>query len=217
MGNGCRPSPCRSAGPAPGIDIDLATIIYTSGSTGEPKGVVSTHYNVVAAARSITTYLRNQEEDIILNALPLSFDYGLYQALMATLFGGTLVLEKSFVFPYKILERLVEERVTGFPIVPTMVALLLQMEDLRRFDLSTLRYITNTAAALPVPYIQRLRALFPQVQIYSMYGLTECKRALYLPPEELARRPRFGGHPHSQRGSVRGGRGRAGGRAGGDR
>lgn len=171
------------------IDLDLATIIYTSGSTGEPKGVMSAHYNVVAAATSITQYLENVEDDIILDALPLSFDYGLYQILMAFLFGGTVVLEKSFAYPYKIIETIIREKVTGFPIVPTMVAILLQMDDLSKFDLSCLRYITNTAAALPVAYIRRLQALFPHVRIYSMYGLTECKRTLYLPPEELERRP----------------------------
>jgi len=147
------------------IDLDLATIIYTSGSTGEPKGVMSAHYNVVAAARSITQYLENVEDDIILSALPLSFDYGLYQILMAFLFGGTVVLEKSFVYPYKIMERLVQERATGFPIVPTMVAILLQMEDLSKFDFSFLRYLTNTAAALPVAYIRILQALFAHVII----------------------------------------------------
>ena len=177
------------------IDLDLATIIYTSGSTGEPKGVVSAHYNVVAAATSITTYLQNREDDIILSTLPLSFDYGLYQVLMAFLFGGTVILEKSFGFPYKVIERLVQERVTAFPIVPTMVAILLQMEDLSRFDFSALRYITNTAAALPVSYIEKLQALFPHVTIFSMYGLTECKRVAYLPPEELSRRPSSVGIP----------------------
>lgn len=177
------------------IDVDLATIIYTSGSTGEPKGVVSTHYNMVAAATSITTYLANKEDDIILSTLPLSFDYGLYQIIMVTLFGGTVVLEKSFGFPYRVIERLVQERVTGFPIVPTMVAILLQMENLGRFNFSSLRYMTNTAAALPLSYIDRLRSLFPQVTLFSMYGLTECKRVSYLPPEELDRRPGSVGIP----------------------
>jgi long-chain acyl-CoA synthetase len=178
-----------------GIDVDLATIIYTSGSTGNPKGVMSAHCNMVAAACSITTYLENTPEDIVLNALPLSFDYGLYQLLMTFLFGGTLVLEPSFAFPYRILERLVREKVTGFPIVPTMVALLLQMQDLSRFDFSSLRYITNTAAALPVPHIRRLIELFPAVRIYSMYGLTECKRVAYMPPEKLAEHPGSVGIP----------------------
>lgn len=176
------------------IDIDLATLIYTSGSTGEPKGVVSAHYNMTAAIRSITAYLENTEDDIVLNALPLSFDYGLYQVLMAFSYGGTVVLEKSFAFPYRIMERLAQERVTGFPIVPTMIALLLQM-DPANFDMSSVRYLTNTGAALPVPYIRRFRELFPNVRIFSMYGLTECKRALWLPPEEVDRRPGSVGMP----------------------
>jgi amino acid adenylation domain-containing protein len=175
-------------------DEDLATIIYTSGSTGEPKGVMSTHYNVFAAASAITTYLENTKNDVIINALPLSFDYGLYQILMAFLFGGTVVLEKAFTYPYRVVENLVRERVTGFPIVPTMAALLLQME-ISLFDFKHLRYITNTAAALPVAHIRRLQALFPRTKIYSMYGLTECKRVSYLPPNQLVRRPDSVGIP----------------------
>jgi len=174
--------------PCPTIDIDLACLIYTSGSTGEPKGVMSTHANVVFAASSIIRYLENVPEDIVINVLPLSFDYGLYQLLMAFKFGGTLVLERSFTYPAAVLGRIEQEQVTGFPGVPTLFAMLLQM-DLSRFDLSSLRYLTNTAAALPVEHIRRLREAFPWARLYSMYGLTECKRTLYLPPEELDRRP----------------------------
>ena len=38
-------------------------------------------------------------------ALPLAFDYGLYQVLMSVKVGATLVLETSFAFPVKVLER----------------------------------------------------------------------------------------------------------------
>jgi amino acid adenylation domain-containing protein len=177
------------------VDLDLATIIYTSGSTGEPKGVMSAHHNVVAAARSITTYLENVENDIILNALPLSFDYGLYQVLMVLLFGGTLILEKSFVYPYQVIEQLIREKATGFPIVPMMLIILLQLDDLKKFDFSALRYISNTAAALPAAHIHKLRALLPHVSIYSMYGLTECKRVSYLPPKDIDRKTESVGIP----------------------
>jgi len=175
--------------PAPGIDLDLAMLIYTSGSTGHPKGVMTTHRNVVAAATSITGYLGNTPDDVILDVLPISFDYGLYQVLMAAQVGAALVLEKSFAFPQAILEKMRAERVTGLPLVPTMAAILLQMRDLEPDAFPHLRYITNTAAALPPAHIARLQALFPSARIYSMYGLTECKRCTYLPPEELARRP----------------------------
>jgi len=175
--------------PSVNIDLDLATIIYTSGSTGDPKGVMLTHLNMVSAATSITTYLENQESDIIINMLPLSFDYGLYQVLMAFKFGGTLVLERSFTYPYQVIKKMVQEKVTGFPGVPTIYAILLGLKDLEKFDFSNLRYITNTAAALPPAYIQQLRKILPNVRIYSMYGLTECKRVSYLPPEEIDNRP----------------------------
>jgi acyl-CoA synthetase (AMP-forming)/AMP-acid ligase II len=175
--------------PSSNIDLDLATIIYTSGSTGDPKGVMLTHLNMVSAATSITTYLENREDDIIIDVLPLSFDYGLYQVLMAFKFGGTVVLEKSFTYPYQIIQKMIHEKVTGFPGVPTIYAILLGLNDLDKFDFSNLRYMTNTAAALPPVHIERLRKAFPHVTLYSMYGLTECKRVSYLPPAELDRRP----------------------------
>jgi amino acid adenylation domain-containing protein len=171
------------------IDQDLATLIYTSGSTGEPKGVMSSHHNMISAARSIIQYLGNTPDDIIMAVLPLSFDYGLYQVIMAFMFGGTVVIEQSFMFPLKILETIEREKVTGFPIVPTVAAFLLKMGSLEKFDFSSLRYMTNTGAALPIEHIKKLRVLFPDVKIYSMFGLTECKRVCYLPPEEIDRIP----------------------------
>jgi amino acid adenylation domain-containing protein len=170
------------------IDRDLACLIYTSGSTGEPKGVMSAHSNVVFAAASIITYLQNTPADVVIDVLPMSFDYGLYQLLMTCKFGGTLVLERSFAYPAQILQRMQAEGVSGFPGVPTLFAILLQM-DLSKFDLSSLRYLTNTAAALSPSHIQQIRDKFPWATLYSMYGLTETKRTLYLPPDQLDKRP----------------------------
>lgn len=169
------------------IDLDLACLIYTSGSTGEPKGVMSDHSNIIFAASSIIEYIGNVDEDIVINVLPLSFDYGLYQLLMVFKFGGTLVLEQTFAYPAAILKRVEEERVTGFPGVPTVFAMLVQM-DLSPYDLSSLRYLTNTAAALPPSHILQIRDKFPGARLFSMYGLTETKRTLYLPPEQLDQR-----------------------------
>ena len=174
---------------SPCIDLDLASIIYTSGSTGSPKGVMLSHLNMVSAAHSISTYLENNENDTIMNVLPLSFDYGLYQILMGLRIGGTVVLEKSFTYPYQVIDLMLKEKVTGFQGVPTIFALLLQFRDIDKYDFSSLRYISNTAAALPVSHIRRLREVFPKAKLYSMYGLTECKRVSYLPPDELGRRP----------------------------
>jgi acyl-CoA synthetase (AMP-forming)/AMP-acid ligase II len=67
--------------------------------------------------------------------------------------------------------------------------MLLQL-DLTRYDFSSVHYFTNTGAPLPVEHIEKLRRLFPQAKIFSMYGLTECKRVSYLPPAEIDRRAR---------------------------
>jgi long-chain acyl-CoA synthetase len=171
------------------IDLDLAALIYTSGSTGDPKGVMSPHSGMIAAASSIIRYLENTEEDILLNVLPLSFDYGLYQAIMALMVGATLVLERSFLYLHPVLKRIEQEQVTGFPLIPMILAMLLGLQDLKRYDFSSLRYVTNTGAALPVDHIRRFRTLLPQVKLFSMFGLTECKRVSYLPPEDLDKRP----------------------------
>jgi acyl-coenzyme A synthetase/AMP-(fatty) acid ligase len=73
--------------------------------------------------------------------------------------------------------------------VPTVVAMLLNMQDLKKYDFSSVRYMTNTGQALPVEHIRKIRSLFPHIKFFSMFGLTECKRVSYLPPEEIDRRP----------------------------
>jgi long-chain acyl-CoA synthetase len=188
----CLPYPADSPLPLalpPCIDQDLAGIIYTSGSTGDAKGVMLTHLNMVSASRSVSSYLGLQGDDRIVCVLPLAFDYGLYQVLMAFLVGATVVLERSFSFPVKVLEVMARERVTVFPGVPTIFSLLMNLKTLKEHPLPALRKITNTAAALSEEHIRQLRGLFPQSLLYSMYGLTECKRVTFLPPDQLDVRP----------------------------
>ena len=73
--------------------------------------------------------------------------------------------------------------------MPTIISIFLQVKNLEGYDFSSLRYITSTGQALPASHLLRLNKLLPQAKIYSMYGLTECKRVLYLPPEQIPLRP----------------------------
>jgi long-chain acyl-CoA synthetase len=167
------------------IDLDLAGIIYTSGSTGEPKGVTFAHRNIDTVVDSVIDYLSNNVNDIILAVLPLSFGYGLLQLLVTFKTGATLILEKGFGFPYEVAKKMRDERVTGFAGVPTMYAILTQLESLANEDFSALRYITNAAAAMPPAFVPRLRKIFPHTRIFLMHGLTECLRTTYLPPDQI--------------------------------
>jgi long-chain acyl-CoA synthetase len=184
----------RASGRSP-VSVDLASVIYTSGSTGDPKGVTLTHGNMTFAADSIVEYLRMVESDRVLCALPLSFDYGLYQLLMSSRVGATLVLETSFAFAGRVVQLLEESRITGLPGVPTVFNVLVSLRGLADRELPDLRFLTNTGAALSATTIAAIRRTFPNARLYSMYGLTECKRATYLPPDQLDARPTSVGVP----------------------
>lgn len=177
------------------IDHDLAAIVYTSGSTGGPKGVMLTHRNVHHNAWSIARSLGLRAGDVIGCVLSLSFTYGLFQVLSAAQVGCAVVLERSFAYPRQVLERFAAHRVTVLPGVPTMFASILQLAPLDGIDLSSLRMLTNAAAALPPAHRERLAALLPGAGMVQMYGQTECTRVCCLDPALAAERPGSVGRP----------------------
>jgi long-chain acyl-CoA synthetase len=165
------------------IPNDLAALIYTSGSTGFPKGVMMTHQSMVFTSWSLIEYLRLSEEDRILLLLPLAFDYGLYQLLMAISISGSLIVEQSFIFQTSVYKQIELFKPTVFPGVPTIYALMIATSKKTGLELDCIRKVTNTAAALPAEFIPELKKIFPNALIFKMYGLTECKRVSYLEPE----------------------------------
>ena len=169
------------------IDIDMVAILYTSGSTGNPKGVVLSHRNMVAGARSVAEYLQNTAEDRILAVLPLSFDAGLSQLTTAFSVGASAVL-MDYLLPRDVLRALVKYRITGLGAVPALWTQLAQLEWPAEIA-SCLRYITNTGGAMPVSTTKALQRHLPDTDIYLMYGLTEAFRSTYLPPDQVAHRP----------------------------
>ncbi|HHJ13952.1 MAG TPA: AMP-dependent synthetase [Gammaproteobacteria bacterium] len=165
---------------------DLAAIIYTSGTTGQPKGVTLSHRNLASNIDSILEYLRLDANDRVLNVLPFYYSYG--NSVMHThlAVGGCLILENSLLYPRKVMETLVRERVTGFSGVPSTYNLLLNRVDLADYDLSSLRYLTQAGGAMAPASIERVRALVPGAEFFVMYGQTEASARLsWLPPERL--------------------------------
>ncbi|MEW5879381.1 MAG: acyl-CoA ligase (AMP-forming), exosortase A system-associated [Pseudomonadota bacterium] len=169
------------------IDNDIAAILYTSGSTGRPKGVVLSHRNMVVGAKSVASYLENNEDDVLLAALPLSFDAGFSQLTTAFHVGARVVL-LNYLLPKDVLKTVVAERVTGLTAVPPLWIQLTQLQWPPTVT-EHLRYFANTGGRMPLETFKRLRAALPKTKPYLMYGLTEAFRATYLPPEEADRRP----------------------------
>lgn len=169
------------------IDSDLAALLYTSGSTGLPKGVMLSHRNLLEGAWSVADYLRHEPSDRILAVLPLSFDAGLSQLTSAWSAGATAVLLNYLTAHDAVLacEREHITAITGVPPLWMQLAAATWPDGPR----NTLRYFANTGGRLPLPVLQRLRALFPQAAPFLMYGLTEAFRSTFLDPAQVDRRP----------------------------
>lgn len=168
------------------VDNDMAAILYTSGSTGKPKGVVLSHRNLICGAQSVSSYLENHSDDVILALLPLSFDYGLSQVTTAFITGATCVLLDYFL-ANDVVKAIQKYQVTGLAAVPPLWQQLMKLkwpEDATK----QLRYFTNSGGAMPQVTLSKIRETFPSAKPYLMYGLTEAFRSTYLSPDKVDER-----------------------------
>jgi acyl-CoA ligase (AMP-forming) (exosortase A-associated) len=173
--------------PARVVDTDMTAILYTSGSTGNPKGVVLSHRNMVAGAKSVSQYLENGPSDRILSVLPLSFDAGLSQLTTAFAAGARAVL-LNYLLPRDVVRACADGGITGMTGVPPLWIQLAEL-DWPEAARHSMRYFANTGGHMPRPTLDRLRRAMPKAKPFLMYGLTEAFRSTYLDPAEVDRRP----------------------------
>lgn len=155
---------------------------FTSGSTGEKKLVFLSAENVKAAVFSIQERLNYHHEDRVVNFLPMAFDYGFYQYLLAKNADATLCLIDEGLSMASV-SRIDSLRISVLPLVPSMVTALIPMAG-RRFNGDSVRKITSTGESISSGLIAQLTNSFSNASFYTMYGLTECKRVSILLPEE---------------------------------
>ncbi|MEM9017870.1 MAG: long-chain fatty acid--CoA ligase, partial [Verrucomicrobiota bacterium] len=168
-----------------GFDVDAACLVFTSGSTGSPRGVTLSHDNITYVVGAIQDRLGYRREDTIGVFLPLAFDYGLYQIFLAAQSGARLYIGDPDQVGPRLPIVLKETDVSVLPGVPSVYAALIALGRRRPLDLPRLRAITNTGERLPLSYIEEMRRMFAGLEVYVMYGLTECKRVSIMTPAEF--------------------------------
>ncbi len=177
----------------------IAALPYSSGTTGLPKGVMLSHYNLVANVYQIVG--PNAEpltaNDTMLNFLPLYHIYGLTVALTLSLTVGlTLVLMPRFDIT-KLCELLIREGVTMMPVVPPAINAMCQAAEAGIFPKNnTVKWIKSGAAPLAPELARRLSNL-TGIIVNQGYGMTEASPVTHIgfcePPE--MNRPASIGHP----------------------
>ena len=168
----------------PRLDTELAMILYTSGSTGKPKGVMLSHRNVVTGARSVARYLQLREDERLLSILPYSFDYGLNQLTTMMLIGGTVV-HQPVAMAAEIVRSINKHAVTGVAAVPPLWNQMIRLLHGQPVALPSLRRVTNSGGKIPLNILELMPVVFPDVDVYLMYGLTEAFRSTFLSPEKF--------------------------------
>lgn len=172
---------------------DIAVLHYTSGSTAAPKAVVCPQAQMVFAATAINSVLGYRHDDVVFCRLPLSFDYGLYQILLACLARAELIIADAGP-DVALLSQIRQAGATVVPVVPSLAGMLTRLAE-RDPASSGVRLFTNTGAALTQATIDALRAGFPGARVVRMFGTTECKRISIMPPEGETERPGSVGLP----------------------
>jgi len=175
---------------------ELAALMGTSGSTGTPRFVMVTHGNLIANTEAIIRSQGLATDERAMLILPVSYVFGA-SVLHSHLYqGGSIVFDRRFMFPDKVLGAIVEYRCTTFAGVPTVYNVLLRRSNIRQMDMVCLRRFLQAGGALAVERIREMRSAFPQTKFYVMYGQTEaCARITCMEPKRWDERPGSVGRP----------------------
>ena len=167
-------------------DSDVAAIMFTSGSTSKPRGVVVSHRNIIANTASIVEYMELTARDRIMVVLPFCYCFGTSLLHTHLRVGGSIVIDRRFMFPDKVLARMQETRCTGFAGVPSHYQFLLRKSSFKRMQFPDLRYLQQAGGKLANALIRELHETLPATKVFVMYGQTEATARLsYLPPALL--------------------------------
>lgn len=178
----------RSSNPVPvcedvKAEEDLALLQYTGGTTGISKGVMLTHYNMVANVYQTRywCYQTKLGKERLLGALPCFHVFGLTVLLnQSMLIAGQLILIPRFETDL-ILQTIAEQKPTIFPGAPTMYIAIIHHPRSKDYDLSSIRICVSGSAPLPLDVQERFEA-WTGGRLIEGYGLTEASPVTHVNP-----------------------------------
>ena len=175
---------------APGDEPDVQVdeddgfyIIYTSGTTGLPRGAVYSHKEAWDDTRTYIINLGIQADDRHIQVSPMFHIAGdtIYRSILYV--GGCNVIVKNFD-PAGVMQMLQDEKATHMSIVPTHLVAMLAVPDVKKYDVSNLKYIWYGGSPMPLEVLKSGLATFGNV-FGQGYGMSESGPAIcHLPKED---------------------------------
>jgi acyl-CoA synthetase (AMP-forming)/AMP-acid ligase II len=145
-------------------------ILPTSGTTGAPKGVVSTHTDLM---RGLGDGTGASPIRTILQALPFTGSGGCHSFMPMPLKSGTAIITQPAFDPEGFLALIQAKRPDALQAVPAMLRLIVDCPRAEDYDASSLRWIFTGTAPLPHDTVERLAALWPRPRLVNLYGMSE--------------------------------------------
>jgi long-chain acyl-CoA synthetase len=176
------------------IGASPAAILYTSGTTGKPKGALLTHSNLMFAGRAKSLAADLRSDDRAICVLPLFHGAGLLDLSMPCLYSGASIVLRENFSASEFWGCIEDYRVTGMYGVPTIYHILLQLDESKTVDASSLRFGVIGAAPTPIELINEFENRYG-MRIIEGYGLTENSGGACLTPTEGARKIGSAGVP----------------------
>lgn len=168
----------RQAGAFTPVDIaqeEVAVLGYTGGTTGIPKGAMLSHRNLVAQATITLAWFptRQPGKEVLMGVLPFFHSFGMTCVMnIAVHLGGAMVLIPNPRDLPTVLAAVHKHHPTLFPGVPTLYAAINNYQQLKRYDLSSIKACVSGAAPLPVE-VQTTFERLTGGMLVEGYGLTE--------------------------------------------
>ena len=163
-----------SSAEEPEIDVcedDVYALIYTTGTTGKPKGAMQTHKNQLWVIRSILLDVyRLTEDDVLLSFLPLM--HAPLILIVASFMNGARHIIQPRFNAQDVLEAIEREGVTTIFMVPTVIYMLLEYPELRKYNVSSLKTIVYGGSPMVAERLREAMEIFGNVFVQS-YGLAE--------------------------------------------
>jgi acyl-CoA synthetase (AMP-forming)/AMP-acid ligase II len=160
---------------------DPLYIIYTSGTTGVPRGALFTQGGSREDIRTKVLEKALEPGDTYVILIPLF--HVIVSEMLALFYIGDRSVIIKFFDPAETLKTIQDEKATDIFVVPTHLAAMLALPDVKKYDVSSVKRVSYGGSPIPIELLEKALTVFGPIFVQA-YGQSECSIITYLRRED---------------------------------